>query len=59
VERSFIRVTSVHFLFSPIPVLGRIDTLLLLLLGIRQMLANCPPDVARGGFERLSLSPLN
>jgi uncharacterized membrane protein YkvA (DUF1232 family) len=49
-------VTPVQFLTAPIPVLGQIDGVVLFLLGIRQALGHCPPEVAARHLTRLRLS---
>jgi uncharacterized membrane protein YkvA (DUF1232 family) len=51
------QVTPIHLIFTPIPVVGQIDTIALLLLGIRQAHAHCPPAIARQHFARLGLPP--
>ncbi|MGO8671606.1 MAG: hypothetical protein ACLQVD_09615 [Capsulimonadaceae bacterium] len=51
------QVTPIHFLASPIPIIGQIDIIALLLLGIRQAYVNCPPDIARQHFSRLGIQP--
>jgi uncharacterized membrane protein YkvA (DUF1232 family) len=51
------QVTPIHFVVSPIPVVGQLDGIVLLLLGIRQMVEHCPPRVARRHFARLNLAP--
>jgi uncharacterized membrane protein YkvA (DUF1232 family) len=49
------QVTPIHFLFAPIPVVGQIDTIILLGLGIRQAYDHCPPDIANHHFAKLGL----
>ena len=49
--------TPIHWVVTPIPVVGQLDFPILLLLSIRQMVANCPASVSRPHFDALSLSP--
>lgn len=49
------QVTPIHYLLTPIPVVGQIDTIVLLILGIRQAYDHCPPDIANHHFARLGL----
>lgn len=51
------QVTPVSLVLSAIPVLGQLDTLMLLLLGLRQVLAHCPAEVAARHCEQLNLTP--
>jgi hypothetical protein len=49
--------TPAHLLLSPVPVLGQVDSLVLLLLGIRQAVAHCPAEVCDHHLARLKLAP--
>jgi uncharacterized membrane protein YkvA (DUF1232 family) len=49
------QVTPIHLVVTPIPIIGQVDTIVLLLLSIRQILAHCPEDVARRHFAKLRL----
>jgi uncharacterized membrane protein YkvA (DUF1232 family) len=51
------QVSPIHWAVTVVPVLGQIDFPVLLFLAIRQMLVNCPPEVAKRCFARLNLSP--
>lgn len=50
-------LSPLHLLAAPIPVVAQLDSVLLLLLGIRQALAHCPKEVRERHLERLKLSP--
>jgi len=51
------QVTPANLLLSAIPVLGQLDTVVLLLLGLRQVLAHCPREVAARHYTQLNLLP--
>lgn len=51
------QVTPVHFIMTPIPILGQIDVWILLILSIIQMLKHCPEDIARHHLKELGLEP--
>jgi len=50
------QVSPVHYIVTPIPVIGQIDFFVLLALSIKQMLDHCPPAIARGHFQKLGLA---
>src|SRR5579872_6494775 len=50
-------VTPAHLVLSPIPVLGQVDSIVLLLMGIQQAYAHCPPEVRAKHLARLKLAP--
>ncbi len=50
-------VTPVNLMTSAVPVVGQIDTFVLLLLGLRHTLIHCPPEVAARHLARLKLAP--
>ncbi len=50
-------VTPIHLILSPIPVVGQLDSVVLLLLGLQQALAHCPPESRARYFARLQLRP--
>ncbi len=49
--------TPVSMVTGAVPVLGQLDGILLLLLGIRQAAEHCPPDACRRHYARLNLAP--
>ena len=51
------QVTPANLLLSAIPVVGQLDTLVLLLLGLRQVLAHCPAEIAARHCAQLKLTP--
>ncbi len=50
-------VTPAHLVLSPVPVLGQIDNIVLLFLGLQQASAHCPPEVRTRHLARLKLAP--
>lgn len=49
-------VTPAHAPLGMIPVVGQLDTPVLLMLGLRQTLAHCPPEVSARHLRRLNLT---
>jgi|SRR5579884_1538808 len=49
--------SPLHLVASPIPVVGQADSVVLLLMGLRQALAHCPPQVKARHLARLKISP--
>ena len=49
------QITPFHYLLTPIPVVGQVDIVVLLILGIRQAYEHCPPDIANHHFAKLGL----
>lgn len=49
--------TPLHLIASPIPVVGQADSVVLLLLGLRQALTHCPPQVKARHLARLKIRP--
>lgn len=47
--------SPIHWVVTPIPVIGQIDGFVLLVMSIRQILAHCPENVARKHFAKLKL----
>lgn len=50
-------VPPLSLVTAPIPVLGQLDGVILLLLGIRQAARHCPPEVLRAHQQKLRLRP--
>jgi hypothetical protein len=48
-------LSPLHMLLGPIPVVAQVDSLVLLLLGIRQALAHCPPEAVDRHLDRFGL----
>ena len=49
--------TPLHWIASPIPVVGQADSVVLLLLGLRQALTHCPPQIRARHLARLKIAP--
>ncbi|MGO8673320.1 MAG: YkvA family protein [Capsulimonadaceae bacterium] len=52
------QVSPLHVVVTPIPIVGQVDCVVLLLLAIRQMVAHCPPAVLRCCLLQVKLDPL-
>jgi uncharacterized membrane protein YkvA (DUF1232 family) len=50
-------ITPLHLIGGLIPVVGQIDSIVLLLLGLRRALRHCPAEVAQRHLTRLGLEP--
>ena len=50
-------LSPLHMLMAPIPVVAQLDSIVLLLLGIRQALARCPKEVVDRYLDRYNLLP--
>ena len=49
-------ISPPHLLIAAVPVVGQLDSIILLLLGLRHALAHCPARVAARHFSRLNLT---
>jgi hypothetical protein len=47
--------TPAHMLMAPIPIVSQLDSLVLLLLGIRQAIKHCPPRALEKHLEKAKL----
>src|SRR5436305_2848730 len=45
-------ITPAHMVVGVVPVLGQVDSTLMFLLGLRQALAHCPPEIRRKHLKR-------
>jgi uncharacterized membrane protein YkvA (DUF1232 family) len=51
------QVSPLHLVVTPIPVVGQLDCIALLLLSIRQMATHCPPAVFTRCLQRSKIEP--
>lgn len=55
VSAALYTITPAHVVMNAVPILGQIDSVVLFLVGLRQALRHCPPEIAAAHLARVRL----